>query len=239
MLIDATVPLATAVGGRPTRVLGVWQGSAAEQAQRSSARTSRWQRAFHSLSATVLEGDQPVDCDVIVCSDDDRARQVASRAGEQNSRGARHRRRQAGERAHRRGHDRAADHAEHPPQGARGGMAGDGAGNLRLVVSSSFQVDPSSALQHSSKSTGTLNPRSSGAFPGETPALWDNGNWQLETALRRDLPDHAVVISTATGGRAVEIALRVEDHAVVRVTPIRAGKQSRAARCTSNRRWRA
>jgi len=25
-----------------------------------------------------LNGDQPVDCDVIVCSDDDRARQVAS-----------------------------------------------------------------------------------------------------------------------------------------------------------------
>src|SRR5689334_9074605 len=33
VLIDATVPLATAVGGRPTRVLGVWEGSAAEQAQ--------------------------------------------------------------------------------------------------------------------------------------------------------------------------------------------------------------
>src|SRR5271165_5757710 len=32
VLIDATVPLAAAVGGRPTRVLGVWQGSAAEQA---------------------------------------------------------------------------------------------------------------------------------------------------------------------------------------------------------------
>ncbi len=32
VLIDATVPLAAAVGGRATRVLGVWQGSAAEQA---------------------------------------------------------------------------------------------------------------------------------------------------------------------------------------------------------------
>ena len=35
ILIDATVPLAAAVGGRATRVLGVWQRSAAEQAPES------------------------------------------------------------------------------------------------------------------------------------------------------------------------------------------------------------
>src|SRR5262249_24695219 len=32
ILIDATVPLAASVGGRPSRPLGVWQGSAAQQA---------------------------------------------------------------------------------------------------------------------------------------------------------------------------------------------------------------
>jgi len=32
ILIDATVPLASSVGGRASRVLGVWQGSAAQQA---------------------------------------------------------------------------------------------------------------------------------------------------------------------------------------------------------------
>ena len=32
ILIDATVPLASAVGGRASRPLGVWQGSAAQQA---------------------------------------------------------------------------------------------------------------------------------------------------------------------------------------------------------------
>lgn len=78
VLIDATVPLATAVGGRPTRVLGVWQGSAAEQAQEIVGKNVAVAGAFHSLSATVLDGDHEVDCDVIVCSDDDRARQVAS-----------------------------------------------------------------------------------------------------------------------------------------------------------------
>jgi NADPH-dependent F420 reductase len=78
VLIDATVPLAAAVGGRPTRLLGVWQGSAAEQAQEIVGKNVGVAAAFHSLSATVLSGDGEVDCDVIVCSDDDRARQVAS-----------------------------------------------------------------------------------------------------------------------------------------------------------------
>ena len=78
VLIDATVPLATAVGGKPTRVLGVWEGSAAEQAQEIVGKNISVAGAFHSLSATVLNGDEDVDCDVIVCSDDDRARKVAS-----------------------------------------------------------------------------------------------------------------------------------------------------------------
>ncbi len=78
VLIDATVPLAAAVGGRPTRVLGVWQGSAAEQAQEMVGKSVVVAGAFHSLSATVLNAEGEVDCDVIVCSDDDRARQVAS-----------------------------------------------------------------------------------------------------------------------------------------------------------------
>ena len=73
VLIDATVPLATAVGGRPTRILGVWQGSAAEQAQEMVGKNVAVAGAFHSLSATVLDGEDDVDCDVIVCSDDDRA----------------------------------------------------------------------------------------------------------------------------------------------------------------------
>ena len=78
VLIDATVPLATAVGGRPTRLLGVWQGSAAEQAQEMVGKNVVVAGAFHSLSATVLDGDGDVDCDVIVCTDDERARKVAS-----------------------------------------------------------------------------------------------------------------------------------------------------------------
>ena len=78
VLIDATVPLAAAVGGRPTRLLGVWEGSAAEQAQEIVGKNVTVASAFHSLSATVLNAEGEIDCDVIVCSDDDRARQLAS-----------------------------------------------------------------------------------------------------------------------------------------------------------------
>jgi len=78
VLIDATVPLAAAVGGRPTRVLGVWQGSAAEQAAEVVGKNVVVAAAFHSLSSTVLNSDQPIDCDVIVCGDSEQARQTAS-----------------------------------------------------------------------------------------------------------------------------------------------------------------
>ena len=135
VLIDATVPLAAAVGGRPTRVLGVWQGSAAEQAQEIVGKNVVVAAAFHSLSATVLSGDGEVDCDVIVCSDDDRARRSSVGAGSQDSRRARDRWRQTGERPHRGVDDGVADHAEHPAQGAWSRMEGDGAGDLGTVVS--------------------------------------------------------------------------------------------------------
>ena len=78
VLIDATVPLAATVGGRPSRVLGVWQGSAAQQSAELVPRGVAVAAAFHNISADLLNGDGPIDCDVIVCSDDDHARTVAS-----------------------------------------------------------------------------------------------------------------------------------------------------------------
>jgi 8-hydroxy-5-deazaflavin:NADPH oxidoreductase len=77
ILIDATVPLAATVGGRPTRVLGVWQGSAAQQTAELVAKGVTVVGAFHNVSAELLNGDAPIDCDVIVCSDDDNARRIA------------------------------------------------------------------------------------------------------------------------------------------------------------------
>jgi len=76
ILIDATVPLAAAVGGRPSRPLGVWQGSAAQQAAESVPDEVSVVAAFHNVSAELLNGDDPLDCDVIVCSDDKDAAQL-------------------------------------------------------------------------------------------------------------------------------------------------------------------
>ena len=70
VLIDATVPLAAAVGGRASRTLGVWQGSAAQQSAELAPKQVSVVAAFHNLSADLLNGEAPLDCDVIVCSDD-------------------------------------------------------------------------------------------------------------------------------------------------------------------------
>lgn len=73
IIVDATVPLAASIGGRATRTLGVWQGSAAQQAAELVPEGVAVVAAFHNTSAEVLQGDDPVDCDVIVCSDDKEA----------------------------------------------------------------------------------------------------------------------------------------------------------------------
>jgi NADPH-dependent F420 reductase len=77
VLIDATVPLAASVGGRASRTLGVWQGSAAQQTAELVPKGVSVAAAFQNVSAEVLNGDDDVDCDVIVCSDDPNATQVA------------------------------------------------------------------------------------------------------------------------------------------------------------------
>jgi len=70
LLIDATVPLAAAVGGRATRVLGVPQGSAAQQAAEMVPDGVRVVSALHTISAATLgDLDHDLDEDVLVCGD--------------------------------------------------------------------------------------------------------------------------------------------------------------------------
>jgi 8-hydroxy-5-deazaflavin:NADPH oxidoreductase len=76
ILIDATVPLAASVGGRASRTLGIWQGSAAQQAAELVPDEVSVVAAFHNLAADLMGGDAPLDCDVIVCSDDPDAAQL-------------------------------------------------------------------------------------------------------------------------------------------------------------------
>lgn len=77
VVIDTTVPLAATVGGSPARMIGVWQGSAAQAAAELLPAGVSIAAAFQNLGAELLAGDAPVDCDVLVCSDDDNARKIA------------------------------------------------------------------------------------------------------------------------------------------------------------------
>ena len=79
ILIDATVPLASGIGGRASRTLGVWQGSAVQQTAELVPKGVTVVAAFQNCSADAMQGNDPVECDVIVCSDDEKAtRQVCA-----------------------------------------------------------------------------------------------------------------------------------------------------------------
>ena len=70
LVVDCTVPLAAAVGGKATRTVGVWQGSAAQQAQEMVPDGVTVVSALHTVSAASLRKlDQPLDEDVLVCGD--------------------------------------------------------------------------------------------------------------------------------------------------------------------------
>jgi NADPH-dependent F420 reductase len=77
-VIDCTVPLASEVGGRPTRMLGVWEGSAAQQARSICGRDLTLASGFHTIMAGTLEAiDLSIDQDVLICGDPE-ARKVAA-----------------------------------------------------------------------------------------------------------------------------------------------------------------
>ncbi len=70
VLIDATVPLAAAVSGKATRTLGVWQGSAAQQAQEMVPDGVGVVSGFHTVSAALLADlDHRLDEDILLCGD--------------------------------------------------------------------------------------------------------------------------------------------------------------------------
>jgi NADPH-dependent F420 reductase len=80
LVVDATVPLAAAVSGKATRMLGVWQGSAAQQAAEMVPDGVRVVSALHTVSAATLgDPDRALDEDVLVCGDRkaDKARAAA------------------------------------------------------------------------------------------------------------------------------------------------------------------
>jgi len=70
ILVDCTVPLAAAVSGKATRSLGVWQGSAAQQAQEMVPEGVTVVAALHTVGApTLSDQDHELNEDVPLCGD--------------------------------------------------------------------------------------------------------------------------------------------------------------------------
>ncbi len=71
IVLDATSPLATAVGGRAWQVIRPWHGSAAEQARALVPEGVRIVAGFHTIAAEALQDlDGPIESDVLVCGSD-------------------------------------------------------------------------------------------------------------------------------------------------------------------------
>jgi NADPH-dependent F420 reductase len=69
LLVDCTVPTAAAVSGKASRVLGVWQGSAAQQAQEMVPDGVTVISALHTVNAKRLADGESLDEDIPICGD--------------------------------------------------------------------------------------------------------------------------------------------------------------------------
>ena len=77
ILVNVTVPLETSIGGKPTRTLGLWKGSAAEVAASLVPKGVAVVTAFNNVSAEPLSNpSRSVECDVFVCGDDREAKKT-------------------------------------------------------------------------------------------------------------------------------------------------------------------
>lgn len=80
VLLDTTVPLATAVGGRPTHLIDPWHGSAAQQARSAIDDQVALASGLHTISAAALRNlARPLDQDTLICGEPE-AKQVAAAA---------------------------------------------------------------------------------------------------------------------------------------------------------------
>jgi hypothetical protein len=83
ILVDTTVPLEIAIGGRVSRTVSLWDGSAAQQAARLAPQGVPVVATFHLLGAEALKNlGQPVDCDALICGDSAEAKAAVSALAE-------------------------------------------------------------------------------------------------------------------------------------------------------------
>jgi NADPH-dependent F420 reductase len=83
IVVSIGVPLATTIGDKATRPLLPPQGSVAEMVQ-EKLKNSKVVSAFQNVSSKALEDlDNPVECDVLVCGDDEEAKKVVMELAEE------------------------------------------------------------------------------------------------------------------------------------------------------------
>ncbi len=74
IFVDATVPLEGCIGGKPTRFVDLWEGSAAERSAAFLGKEARVVSAFSNISAASLTNiDHSVECDCLISGDDPEA----------------------------------------------------------------------------------------------------------------------------------------------------------------------
>lgn len=77
ILIDATVPMESCLGGSPVRYVNMWDGSAAERtANFLKDKNVRIVSAFNNISAASLTNiENDIDCDCLISGDDPEAKE--------------------------------------------------------------------------------------------------------------------------------------------------------------------
>ncbi len=77
ILVNVTVPLETAIGGKATRTIDLWAGSAAEMAASLVPKGVTVVTALNNVSAELLSDPaRSVECDVLVCGNDQEAKRT-------------------------------------------------------------------------------------------------------------------------------------------------------------------
>lgn len=76
IIVDATVPLESCIGGSPVRFVNVWEGSAVERtAEFLKDKNVQVISAFNNISAASLTNiDSEVDCDCLISGEDEEAK---------------------------------------------------------------------------------------------------------------------------------------------------------------------
>ena len=86
IFVDATVPLEGCIGGKPTRFVDLWEGSAAERSAAFLGKEARVVSSFCNISAASLTNiDEDVECDCLISGDDREAKEPVMELAEKIS----------------------------------------------------------------------------------------------------------------------------------------------------------